>query len=122
MASFLSRSGVRVLLVPVHGLAATHNRMTANPRAFEHAMNAIRAGLGAGMRHYQESGWAVIPGVFSEREADRVSAAATLGFRGCIGGGVRGGTCWRPRYLSIPRPNYLRTTRHGFGAVALYAT
>jgi radical SAM protein with 4Fe4S-binding SPASM domain len=49
MASFLARSGVRVLLVSVHGLAATHNRMTANPRAFEHAMNAIAAGLEAGM-------------------------------------------------------------------------
>lgn len=49
MASFLARSGVRILLVSVHGLAATHNRMTANPRAFGHAMSAIQAGLEAGM-------------------------------------------------------------------------
>jgi phytanoyl-CoA hydroxylase len=35
------------------------------------------AGIPPGaVRHYQERGWAVIPEVFSEREADRVSAAA----------------------------------------------
>jgi radical SAM protein with 4Fe4S-binding SPASM domain len=49
MAHFLTRSGVRILLVSVHGLPATHNRMTANPRAFEQAMSAIHAGLEAGM-------------------------------------------------------------------------
>ncbi len=35
------------------------------------------AGIPAGaVRQYQERGWAVIPEVFSEREADRVSATA----------------------------------------------
>lgn len=49
MAVFLAEHGVRVLLVSVHGLPKTHNRMVLNPAAFDHAMAAVRAGVAAGM-------------------------------------------------------------------------
>jgi hypothetical protein len=50
MAGFLAGHGVRVLLVSIHGLQQTHNRMAANPAAFGQALRAIRAGCAAGMR------------------------------------------------------------------------
>lgn len=48
--AWLAARNVRVLLVSIHGLPDTQARLAANPRAYEHAIGGMQAGIKAGMR------------------------------------------------------------------------
>ncbi|MET7304666.1 radical SAM protein [Embleya sp. NPDC005575] len=48
-AAWLTARRVRVLLVSLHGQAATHNALALNPAAYTQAIGGIRAGVAAGM-------------------------------------------------------------------------
>jgi radical SAM protein with 4Fe4S-binding SPASM domain len=54
-AAWLSDTGVRVVLLSVHGLPDTHTRMTANPAAAAHVWRGMTAAVAAGMTTVAET-------------------------------------------------------------------
>lgn len=49
MANFLATHGVRVVLLSIHGLEATHKDLTKNSQAYMHAINAARRLIDVGI-------------------------------------------------------------------------